>query len=136
MLFRSTQPKHSKKSQSIQPTAKTLKFIVDESTGHSAAEFLKEKGHDTVFVGDIEKGISDREILEQAFEENRIIVTNDKYFGELNVRHELKAEGVLILRLNIETPENKKEALDKHSEKLEDNLVIARENQIKTRQLQ
>lgn len=116
-----------------------MKFIVDESTGHSAAEFLKEEGHDAVFVGDIEKGISDREILEQAFEENRIIVTNDKDFGELTVRHEIEAEGVVILRLNIETPENKRKVLghllDEHSEKMEDNLVIAREDQIKTRKL-
>lgn len=79
-------------------------------------------------------------MLKQAQKENRVIVTNDNDFGELTVRHELKAEGVLILRLKIETPENKKkilgQILDKHSEKLAQNLVIARENQIKTRKLQ
>ncbi|MFB6100577.1 MAG: DUF5615 family PIN-like protein [Candidatus Nanohalobium sp.] len=116
-----------------------MKFIVDESTGKSIADFLEEGGYDTVFVGAEMKSASDSEIMERALEEKRIIVTNDKDFGELTIREGRDAEGILLLRLQLETPENKKKVLENilenHGDKIEGNLVIAREDQIKTRKL-
>ena len=115
-----------------------MKFIVDESTGKSIADFLREK-HDTVFVGTEMKSASDSDIMERALSEDRVIVTNDKDFGELAIREGKDAEGILLLRLQIETPENKKKALEnlleEHREKIRGNLLIAREDQIKTREL-
>lgn len=85
------------------------------------------------------KSASDSEIMDRALKEDRIIVTNDKDFGELAIREGRKAEGILLLRLQLETPENKKKVLGNllknHKDKIRDNLVIARENQIKTREL-
>lgn len=116
-----------------------MKFVVDESTGRAVAKFLKEEGYDTVFVGSDNKGIEDEEIVDKAAKEERIIITNDKDFGELTVREDKKSEGVLLLRLKIETPSNKvrtvENILREHKEKLENNLVIARENQIKVREI-
>lgn len=115
-----------------------MKFIVDESTGKAVAEFLNKK-YDTVYVGKDHKGIEDREIMDKADGEERIIVTNDKDFGELAVKEGKESEGILILRLEIETPENKiktvENILKEHRDKLENNLVIAKEDQIKTRKL-
>ena len=116
-----------------------MKFVVDESTGKGVAKFLKEEDYDTVYIGTDDKGIEDSEIMKKAVEENRIIITNDKDFGELAIRQKRKSKGILILRLQIETPENKiktiKNVLEEHKDKLENNLVIAKENQIKTRNL-
>lgn len=116
-----------------------MKFIVDESTGKSSAELLKKKGYDTVYIGDKHRGISDEEITEIAEKQDRIIITNDKDFGRIAVKQKFKPAGILILRLKIETPSNKKEVieniLEQHSDKLRNNLTIAREEQIKTREL-
>ena len=117
-----------------------MKFIVDESTGLGAANFLKKQGHDTVYVGSDDKGIEDKEIMKKAVEQERIIITNDKDFGRLAIKEKRNTEGILLLRLQIETPKNKiktiKNILDNHKEKISDKLVIAKENQIKTRKIQ
>ena len=63
-----------------------MKFIVEESTGYSVANFLEEEDHNTVFVGNEMLGAEDEDIMEKASDENRVIVTNDKDFGELAVR--------------------------------------------------
>ena len=52
------------------------------------------------------RGADDIEII-QRVNEGRIIVTNDKDFGELIFRRRLASKGVLLLRLEDESPENK-----------------------------
>jgi predicted nuclease of predicted toxin-antitoxin system len=55
-----------------------MRFLVDECAGPSVARWLVSKGHDVFSVFDSARDISDMEILERAFAEERIIVTNDK----------------------------------------------------------
>lgn len=114
-----------------------MKFVVDESTGRSVADFLDEKGFDTVYVGEEMRSAEDDEVMDFASKENRIVVTNDKDFGRKTVKEGRSTEGVLLLRLKIETPGNKIESvrniLENHREKLEGNLVVAKEDQVKVR---
>lgn len=116
-----------------------MKFIVDESTGKRAAVFLDKQGYDTVFVGDEFEGISDTEIMNKARTENRIIVTNDKDFGELAVKEKKSSEGIILLRLKIETPNQKIKVLgkilDNHKQRIQGNLLIAKEEKIKIREI-
>ncbi len=62
-----------------------MRFIVDECTGPNVAKWLLEQQHDVYSVYDNEPGISDVAIIEKAFLDNRIIITNDKDFGEKNI---------------------------------------------------
>ena len=62
------------------------KFLVDESSGSRLAKSLKEKGYDTIYCGDYYSGVPDEEIIKKAKKEKRIIITNDKDFGELVFR--------------------------------------------------
>lgn len=77
--------------------------------------------------------------MEKALAENRIIITNDKDFGRKTVKEGRNAEGVLLLRLKIETPKNKVKAvqnvINNHKDKLKGNLAIAKEDQIKLRSI-
>jgi predicted nuclease of predicted toxin-antitoxin system len=113
--------------------------MVDESTGKGVAEFLKEQDYDTVFIGTDNKDIEDKEITSKAFEEDRVTIKHDKDFGKLAVKEKRDNKGILLLRLKIETPSNKintvKNILNQHSDKLENKLVKAKENQIKTRKI-
>jgi predicted nuclease of predicted toxin-antitoxin system len=56
-------------------------------------------GHDSVSVIERMKGALDQEIMEKAVEENRIIITNDKYFGRLAGFYKLP--GMILLRLKM-----------------------------------
>ncbi len=61
-----------------------MKFIVDECTGPSVANFLIEQGHDVFSVYDSARGIPDKSVLEIANLEDRVLITNDKDFGILH----------------------------------------------------
>lgn len=51
--------------------------------------------------------MDDDDIIEKAFQENWILVTNDKGFGEKIYRDRLPHRGVVLMRLDDERPANK-----------------------------
>jgi predicted nuclease of predicted toxin-antitoxin system len=75
-----------------------LRFLVDESTGYLVAQHLSAAGYDAIAVVDVLPQASDREILTYAVREARIVVTNDKDFGDLIFFHRLQHQGVILLR--------------------------------------
>ncbi len=59
-----------------------MRFLVDECTGPKVAQWLRDQGHDVFSVYDEARGIDDGTILDKAFSENWILITNDRDFGE------------------------------------------------------
>jgi len=84
-----------------------MRFMVDASTGRSVAEFLRGLGHDVLVADDAMPGAGDHEILARAEAEKRIVVTNDKDFGELVFRTGKARQGILLLRLHDESRGNR-----------------------------
>ncbi len=60
-----------------------LKFLVDECTGAKVSDALSEDGFSAEYVGRVMKGAKDERVLQKALEEDRILITNDKDFGEI-----------------------------------------------------
>ena len=58
-----------------------MRFLVDECTGPAVARWLKVEGYDVYSVYDQARGIDDEEVIQKAFEQDRILITNDKDFG-------------------------------------------------------
>lgn len=58
-----------------------LKFLADVNVEKIIVEFLKELGHDILWIPDYDAQISDQDLLALAVAEERILVTNDKDFG-------------------------------------------------------
>ena len=85
-----------------------MKFIADENLGIRVPEFLKNSGFDIVSVKEILRGKPDQDILSFANEQNRILITLDKDFGELVFKEKLIHSGVVLLRLKDESVENKR----------------------------
>jgi len=59
-----------------------MKFLVDECTGPAVARWLKQQGHDVFSVYDQARGIGDDRVIEIAQIERRILITNDRGFGD------------------------------------------------------
>ena len=77
-----------------------MRFLLDQNADRRFADFLRGEGHDVTVVSvDYPPGISDRQVLETAHHEGRIIITNDRDFGELIVRENLPHAGVIFFRL-------------------------------------
>ncbi len=77
-----------------------LRFLLDENVDYRLASFLTQLGHQvTVISYDYPYGIEDQHILALAFQERRILLTNEKDFGELIFLQNLPHQGVILFRL-------------------------------------
>ncbi len=81
-----------------------LKFLVDECTGKRLSLLFKNAGYDVVFVGDWKPSASDEEVLQKANDDRRILITDDKDFGELVFRLEKPSTGVILIRTSTTNP--------------------------------
>lgn len=90
-----------------------LKFLIDENVGKSVVDFLKKEGFDCMVATANE--LASREdvfLLEYAFREGRIVITNDKDFGFLVFRQKLPSHGIILFRFINESPSLKISALE------------------------
>ena len=112
-----------------------MRFLVDESTGPYVAHWLRQEGHDVFSVYDQARGMDDEKIIEKAFSQNWILVTNDKGFGERVFRQRQPHRGVVLLRLEDERPHAKvavlRRLLERHSDRLPDSFVVATEHRVR-----
>ena len=76
-----------------------MKFLLDENQSPVMAATLGSAGHDALHVRDVAMaGAADREILEYAAAQGRIIVSGDTDFGELLARGNAVAPSLVLLR--------------------------------------
>ncbi|HLH23462.1 MAG TPA: DUF5615 family PIN-like protein [Chloroflexota bacterium] len=77
-----------------------MRFLLDESAELRLGDFLRQWGHDvTAIAQDYPSSLADRSVLELANREQRILITNDRDFGELVVRHRVPHRGIIYFRL-------------------------------------
>lgn len=67
---------------------------------------MREQGHEVFSVYEEARGIDDEEVIQKAFAENWILITNDKDFGEKVYREQHPHKGVVLLRLEDEQSSN------------------------------
>ena len=90
-----------------------MRFLVDECTGLRVAVWLRERGHDVFSAYEQAHGADDEALLRRAFAEDRILITNDKDYGEKVFRDGSPHKGVVLLRLENERTGNKIAVLQK-----------------------
>jgi predicted nuclease of predicted toxin-antitoxin system len=114
-----------------------MRFMVDESGGAAISNHLKAIGHDVVDVGQVMPGAEDQKVLAAAFADGRILVTNDKDFGKLVFRSGLPHAGILLLRLQNESADNRLHVLNSAMQRIGANLAgsftVATERSIRVR---
>lgn len=77
-----------------------MRFLLDQSSDARLVPYLRNLGHDATRIGaDYPAGIPDLQVLSLAQAEGRILITDDRDFGELVVRSNQPYAGVIYLRL-------------------------------------
>jgi len=112
-----------------------MRFLVDECTGPNAAAWLREQGYEVFSAYEQSRGADDEVLLEKAFTENWILITNDKDFGEKVYRERRPHHGVVFLRLSDERAANKvlvlKRLLAQYAEQLTDRFVVVTDERVR-----
>jgi predicted nuclease of predicted toxin-antitoxin system len=82
-----------------------MKIIVNENVTRTVIDQLRQHGHDVISVKETMRGQADSDILARAEAEQRLVVTQDKDFGELTFRLQLPGTcGVVLFRLSGADP--------------------------------
>jgi predicted nuclease of predicted toxin-antitoxin system len=84
-----------------------MRYLVDECTGPYVGRWLREQGYDVYSVGEQSPGWPDLQVLAHAVNENRVVISNDKDFGELVFKNRLAHCGIVLMRLDDERLDNK-----------------------------
>ena len=114
-----------------------FKFIIDTQLPHQLASFLRKKGIDAVHTTDTFKGhlLQDKEIVEIAIKDNRIIISKDSDFWDNFLLNGVPPK-ILFLQLgnikNKELLEIFEQNIEKIIELFEDeaNLLVLNQTQI------
>jgi len=75
-----------------------VRFLADESCDFAVLRELRSSGHDVVSVSETVPGAPDLDVLRAAVEEQRILLTEDKDFGDWVFSHGEQVAGVALLR--------------------------------------
>ena len=114
-----------------------LKFVLDVGVGNKVGQYLTNEGYDALLISTINPSMSDSEILAIAENENRMVITMDKDFGELVYHSEKAHAGVLLLRLEDATGEEKVEVIrfiiDNFKDLLEHKFCVFKNGRLRIR---
>ncbi len=114
-----------------------MRFLVDESSGRAIVEQLRALGHDVVAVAEVMPQAVDDQVLDFAFQTRRILITNDRDFGEKIFREGRPHAGVVLLRLADDRPATKVRVLTAllrgHGDQLAARFAVVTERTVRLR---
>jgi predicted nuclease of predicted toxin-antitoxin system len=77
-----------------------VRWLVDECVDAALVAWLRSAGHDIVYMAEVAAAASDLEVIDRAQREGRLLLTEDKDFGELVFRRSRLVPGVVLLRVD------------------------------------
>ena len=105
-----------------------MKFLADECCDTGLVATLREDGHDVLYVLEEKAGVSDDVVLLDAYNEERILLTEDKDFGDLVYRLKKPSKGIILIRIDVKERHMKwlrlKKLIEKYEERLPGHFVV------------
>jgi predicted nuclease of predicted toxin-antitoxin system len=116
-----------------------MRFLADENISRLVIERLRAMGFDVASVATMSPGASDNDVLAAARSEGRILITEDRDFGELVVRQRPGVHGVVLLELdrlsNAAEADLVRTVVSANADKLAGNLVVIEPGRVRVRPL-
>src|SRR5690625_2784471 len=82
-----------------------MKLLADENVPHPSVNLLRGHNINIKAIREVQPGLSDKQVLKLAMDENRTILTHDSDYGELIFKYGFKPKaGVIYFRLDDFTP--------------------------------
>lgn len=93
-----------------------------------------------LYVGEAVSGLSDEDVVALAIRERRLLLTEDKDFGDLVFRRKRTIPGVVLVRISSETPNLKSTclaaAIERYGEGLLGRYTVIEEGRFRSRRLE
>ena len=112
-----------------------MKFLADVNVERKIIETITQHQYDVKWIPEYDASITDEDLLDLANQEQRILITNDKDFGELVFRQQSVTSGIILLRIKGQDVLRKitlvKKLLRDHSDRLLRHFVVISDNKIR-----
>ncbi len=116
-----------------------MKFLADENVEKPVVETLRQNGHDVLYMCEVTTHTIDDILLEQANLESRLLLTNDKDYGELVYLQRKVSTGIILMRFVSEKSSVKahfmQSLLKTYGNSLQGYFTVVREGMIRRRPL-
>jgi predicted nuclease of predicted toxin-antitoxin system len=77
-----------------------VRWLVDECVDANLILRLRETGHDALDMSVVSPRATDLAVMDMAQRESRLLLTEDKDFGDLVFRHARPVPGIVLLRID------------------------------------
>ena len=116
-----------------------MRFPADECCDAALVGALRDDGHDVLYAVESLRGVTDDEVLHQAFSERRVLLTEDKDFGELVYRLRRPALGIVLLRFDVADRALKiprlRRLLEQEARRLSSSFIVLEVDKVRIRPL-
>jgi len=80
-----------------------IRFLADVNVEKPIVDYIVQQGYDIKWIPDYQCAMTDETLLDLARTESRILITNDKDFGELVFLQKRLHAGVILFRVKGQT---------------------------------
>lgn len=112
-----------------------IKFIADVNIEKPIVDFLSKQGYDIKWIPEFDCKIADESLLEFANKEKRILITNDKDFGDLVFLQRRVCTGIILFRVKGQQTKEKVKLIRKllmsHQEKILKHFIVITRDKIR-----
>jgi predicted nuclease of predicted toxin-antitoxin system len=116
-----------------------VRWLVDECVAARLVGSLRAVGHDVIYVAEAAASLSDTDVIALATRENRLLLTEDKDFGDLVFRRGFSVPGVVLMRFYPDNVELKMvrlaAAINRYGEELFGRYLVIEERRFRARHL-
>ncbi len=116
-----------------------MRWLADECVDAALVTRLRSAGHDADYMPEFASGAADAEVLRRAHEDGRLLLTEDKDFGELVFRMKMAVPGLVLLRISPERHLLKwtrlETAIERFGERLYGRYLVIEEARYRSRPL-
>lgn len=112
-----------------------MKFLADVNIESLIVKHLRKLNYDVKWVLEEDPFVKDEEILEISYTEKRILLSNDKDFGELVFKEKRNVFSIILLRIPQNDVALKVEVIDNlinnYKEKIEHKFTVVSKNKVR-----
>jgi predicted nuclease of predicted toxin-antitoxin system len=114
-----------------------MRWFADECVHAPVVQELRNAGHDVVYAAETARQTSDVTLAQQATHEGRILLTEDKDFGEISFIGPVGPRATVLLRFLPDQRDMKwphlREAIAKYGEALSTSFAVVDESRVRIR---
>jgi predicted nuclease of predicted toxin-antitoxin system len=112
-----------------------MRFLADESCDFSVVRILRAAGYDVLAIAELAPQTGDPEVIELSVREGRVLLTEDKDFGQLVYAGAHESNGVVLIRFpstdRAELPNKALQAIRSLGDRLVGAFIVLEPNRIR-----